>query len=109
MNLKQYIVTIAEAIQSTRKILLTFKTKDNRILTRTCAPLDIAPSKRAKIKFYKFHLWDYDSTNPHVLSIMPDQIIEMKLTEDTFNPEEIVTWDIMKSPWNVKRNWGRLS
>lgn len=109
MTTKEYILSFVDAINTTRKIQLTFTTKDNRILERTSAPLDIAPGRKAKIKFYKFHFWDYDSTTPHILSIFPDQIIEMKLLDETFSPEDIVTWDTTKSPWNVKRNWGRNS
>jgi hypothetical protein len=89
--------------------MLTFLTKDNATLQRKCAPLDIAPSRKAKIKLNKFHFWDYDSSTPHVLSIEPRQIIDLQITEETFNPEEIVTWDTKQSPWCVQRNWGGLS
>jgi hypothetical protein len=109
LKLRQFIFSFADAMQNNRKVLLTFLTRDNSTLLRKCAPLDIAPSRRAKVKFNKFHFWDYDSANPHILSIDPSQIIDLQILEETFNPEDIVTWDTTQSPWCIKRDWGRLS
>jgi hypothetical protein len=109
MNIRLLIFSFGDAMQSKKKVILTFLTQDNQTLIRKCAPLDIAPSRRAKIKFYKYHFWDYDSTKPHVLSLDPGQIVDMQILAETFNPEEIVTWDTSQSPWCLKRDWGRLS
>ncbi len=97
-----------ESIKSKRKIKLTFYSKqDNSPLTRMCAPMDFAPSSRAKDKTERYHFWDYesDSTN-HTLSLLPEQVIEMDFTDIEFNPSEFVTWT---PNWTITREWGSLS
>ncbi len=64
-------------------------------------------SRRAKRKNDRFHLWDYDSdTRSHTLSLNPEQIIELVILNEHFDPAEFVTW----SPnWFISRNWGTFS
>lgn len=91
-------------------VLVTVITKGSKELVRKCAPLDIAPSRRATIKYYKFHLWDFDSIpKPHTLSLHPQQIINMEILEEEFNPADFISWDTTTSPWSVARDWGDLS
>lgn len=96
------------AIMNKKKIRLTFYSKqDNARLTRLCAPMDYAPSSRAIDKSNRFHLWDYESdTKNHTLSLLPNQIIEMEITDIDFNPSDFVTW---KTNWTIPRNWGVFS
>ena len=57
------------AIRAKQKIKLTFYSKEDiGVLVRTCAPMDFGPSRRAKEKNNRYHVWDYDSdTGTHVL------------------------------------------
>lgn len=104
------LTTFADAIQRKKIIRLTFVTKDLQQLIRKCAPLDMAPSRRAKIPFYKYHVWDFESQpKPHLVSLNPEQIIHIEILEEEFEPEDIITWDTTKSPWSIVRDWGRLS
>lgn len=111
MEIITLIFRFADALQRKRLVLLKFRSKsDGQVLIRKCAPLDIAPGKKAKVKNYKFHLWDFDSgKNPHVLSLDPDQIIDLNILDDEFRPGEFITWDTVLSPWSVQRDWGNLS
>lgn len=111
MKITSLILNFADAIQRKRFVLLKFKSKgDGQVLSRKCAPLDIAPSRKTKKFHYKFHFWDYDSGDkPHVLSLNPDQIIDFDILDDQFNPEEFITWDTAACPWSVKRDWGNFS
>ena len=99
------------AIHSKNKIRLTFFSKeDNRNIRRICAPMDLGPSRRAVNQGDRFHFWDYESDKKnHVLSLLPEQAVEMELLPDIFDPAEFVTWDVKKSPWFVPRNWGAYS
>ena len=99
------------AIHSKKKVVLTFYSKeDNSQLIRTCAPMDYGPSRRAHNKSDRFHLWDYDSdTQRHTLSLLPEQVISIKATEETFDPAEFITWSTSESPWFVTRDWGKYS
>jgi len=100
-----------QAIRDKRKVRVTFYSReDEGSLVRKCAPMDYGPSRRAKLKNNRFHLWDYESdTQKHTLSLNPDQISRLEVLKETFNPSEFITWDTKQSPWFVKRNWGIYS
>ena len=99
------------AIHAKNKIRLTFYSKeDGSHLVRMCAPMDFGPSRRAKDKNDRFHLWDYDSdTASHVLSLLPAQIVSVDVVREVFDPAGFVTWNVQTSPWFVARNWGQYS
>lgn len=99
------------AIRNKQKVKLMFYSKeDDCYLSRTCAPMDYGPSRRAKVKNDRFHLWDYDSdTQRHTLSLSEDQISTMEILADTFDPDEFITWDTKSSPWFIPRDWGMYS
>lgn len=69
--------------------------------------MDYGPSRRAKEKNDRYHMWDYDSdTGRHTLSLPPEQIVNIELLDETFDPSEFVTWP---PSWIVSRNWGAFS
>lgn len=96
------------AIHGKKKVNLTFYSKeDGGILTRLCAPMDYGPSRRAHDKSDRFHLWDYESDQKnHVLSLLPDQVIDIAILAEAFDPADFITW---QTNWFVPRNWGRYS
>jgi len=98
-------------INEKRKITLSFYSKeDGSVLIRTCAPMDFGPSRRVLNDINRYHFWDYDSDEQrHNLSLKAEQIVNIELTEDCFDPSEFITWDLIKSPWFLKRDWGRWS
>ncbi|MDR3586890.1 MAG: hypothetical protein P4L59_16485 [Desulfosporosinus sp.] len=111
VDFQNAVSIIVAAIAERKKVNLHFYSKeDQSIQQRTCAPLDVGPSRRAKIQNDRFHFWDYDSDQkPHVLSINPEQMVKIEALEEIFQPETIVNWDTRKSPWFVKRDWGSVS
>ncbi len=100
-----------QAIQNFSKVRISFYSlEDRKILVRICAPLDFGPSRRAKEKNDRFHVWDYDSDKvTHVLSLNPEQVRKIELIDERFDPAEFVTWDTKRSTWLIKRNWGKYS
>lgn len=96
------------AIHGKNNVNLTFYSKeDSGILTRLCAPMDYGPSRRAHDKSDRFHLWDYESDQKnHVLSLLPDQIIDIAVLDETFNPAGFISW---QTNWFVSRNWDQYS
>lgn len=102
------IEKFVDAIQQRRKIKLTFYSKqDKGSLVRLTAPLDFAPSTLAKNKQDRFHFWDYESDEiNHTLSLLPEQILKMEVSEATFDPSEFINW---RPKWKVKRDWGEFS
>lgn len=100
--------TFLESILTKKKVMLTFYSKeDQQPLTRKCAPMDYGPSRRAKDKSDRFHLWDYESDKKnHVLSLLPSQIIEIRALDESFEPSEFITWNCN---WFFPRDWGKYS
>lgn len=111
MEKKELLPPFAEAIYRKKIIRLTFITKDSQQqVVRKCAPLDMAPSRKTKLPCYKFHFWDFESQpKPHIVSLYPEQIMQIEVLDEAFKPEDIITWDIGKSPWTIIRDWGSLS
>lgn len=99
------------AIQNKRMVRVMFWSKeDNAVLVRMCAPMDFGPSRTAKDKSDRFHLWDYESDRKnHVLSLLPSQVQKIEVTDDLFDPKDFVTWSLTKYPWFVSRDWGAYS
>lgn len=99
------------AIHAKRRVRLTFFSKeDGSSLVRVCAPMDFGPSRRAKKKDDRFHLWDYESdTKNHTLSLLPSQVLNVQVLDDGFDPSEFVTWSTTTSQWFVTRDWGAYS
>lgn len=97
-----------KAIHDKQIIEVSFYSKeDGQVLTRVCAPFDYGPRSRARDKSPCFHMWNYTSdTKPHTLSIQPEQIVNIQITNETFNPTEIVKW---QPKWFIERDWGAVS
>jgi len=97
-----------QAIHNKTKIRLTFSSKEDRHnLTRLCAPMDFGPSRRAHNQDDRFHMWDYESDKKnHSLSLLPNQIVNMEFTDETFEPSDFVTWE---PNWFVARDWDAFS
>ena len=96
------------AIHSKNKISVTFYSqKDEGITTRTCAPMDIGPKARVNDGIDRYHMWNYTSpSGPHTVSLTPDQITNIQVLDEKFEPSEFVKW----SPsWHISRDWGQFS
>ena len=100
-----------QAIHNCSKILISFYSKDDgRLITRRCAPLDYGPSRRAKNKVIRFHMLDFDSDKKrHILSVLPEQINQLEILQETFDPADIINWSTKTSKWFVPRDWGKYS
>lgn len=100
-----------QAIHDKKKIELHFFSKeDGRVIVRKCAPMDFGPSRRAKIPTDRYHLWDYESDEKqHNLPLLPNQIKEMKILDETFDPAEFIHWPFVPKSWHVQRDWGQFS
>jgi len=99
------------AIHAKRQVQLAFFSKeDGTVISRRCAPMDYGPSRRAKLKQDRYHVWDYESDEKnHVLSLDPDKIVSLQVLDATFDPAEFVSWDTSRSAWFVPRQWGEFS
>ena len=101
-------INFLKALHGMNKIRVVFHSiEDARRLVRDCAPMDFGPSRRAKDKSPRYHLWDYSSdVRSHTLSLLQNQVLSIEIIEESFFPEEFVTW---KPNWIVARDWGKYS
>lgn len=100
---------IKKAINEKRLVEVTFNSFEKGEITRKCVPFDIGPSKRCKDGKDRFHFWDLEcpTGENHNLSILPEQILNLNLSEEVFDPADYVTWE--KIEWHVPRDWGSYS
>lgn len=100
-----------QAINTKSKLQVTFFSKeDNTFLTRLCAPFDIGPSNRNRDKVDRYHFWDYDSdTGSHTLSLIDEQVTDIKILDEKFEPSKIITWNFKPNSWHLQRDWGNYS
>jgi hypothetical protein len=97
-----------KAIEEKRKIKVTFNSQSKGIVTRICIPFDFGPSRRnLKENPDRYHMYDLDSPDgKHTLSILPEQLLEIHILDECFDPSEYITWE---PNWFVKRDWGTYS
>ncbi|OFX27281.1 MAG: hypothetical protein A2041_12375 [Bacteroidetes bacterium GWA2_31_9b] len=99
--------TFIEAINQRLIIQLTFISKSKGTITRTCIPFDFGPGNVAKDGLDRYHFYDLNSPEGrHTLSILPDQVIDISLTTQNFEPGNYITWT---PKWVVPRDWGIYS
>src|SRR5580700_4990 len=93
------------ALELQEKIQLTFLSKeDARELVRVCAPMDFGPSGRTYDQSDRYHFGDYDSEDKrHTLSLLPDQILEIRAAGESFAPGDFITWSPIR--WFYPRDW----
>lgn len=92
-----------------KKILnVEFKSKEKGVITRHCIPFDFGPSRRnLKVNPIRYHFYDLDSPDgSHTLSILPDQLVSIEVTETDFAPSDYVKWT---PNWFIDRDWGSYS
>ncbi len=96
-----------EAINNKLILQITFDSKEKGIIKRTCIPFDFGPSRKYKDGLDRYHFLDLDSPDgKHNLSILPDQVLNMTLTNNTFNPADYISWT---PNWHISRDWGEFS
>jgi hypothetical protein len=97
-----------QAIHEKVKVRVTYFSKeDSDILVRKCAPMDYGPSRYAKEKNDRYHMWNYESdTKPHSMSLPAEQIKNIEILSETFDPAEFVNWT---TNWIIPRDWGIFS
>lgn len=96
-----------KAIESKSLLQLCFNSIEKGQIVRRCIPFDFGPSNRYKDGNDRYHFYDLDSPDgKHNLSILPNQVVEITLVEETFEPGDYVKWT---PKWHVARDWGAFS
>lgn len=96
-----------QAINEKKIVKVKVNSKSKWIIIRNCIPFDFWPSKKFKDWLNRFHFLDLDSPEKkHNLSVLPERLLEIELTDKIFEPWEYVKWI---PDWFVKRDWWEYS
>lgn len=96
-----------EAIRNKKKVKVTVDSKEKGLIVRRCIPFDYGPSRIHKDGKYRYHFFDLDSPQgPHNLSILPEQLRNIEILDENFNPGDYVKWT---PAWFIPRDWGEYS
>ncbi len=95
-----------KAIHEKKRVRVKVNSEEKGIIVRECIPFDFGPSRRYKDGNNRYHFWDLDSPDgSHNLSILPNQLIEIEILDESFIPKDYITWPAPYD-WFVKRDWG---
>lgn len=100
-----------DAIAQKRRVSIRFiHPKEKRELTCICAALDFGPLRGSQDTRDRYQLWNLEGKKrPLNIPLLAEEILEMQLLEDTFDPAEIITWAFKPGCWSVAREWGTFS
>ncbi len=93
-----------EAIREKKKVSLRLYSKaDSGVIDLVCAPLDYGLGTGITDGVNRYWLWDYTrNTGSHTLSLLPEQVLDIRVLGEVFNPAEfgVIPWQ-----WSIPRNW----
>jgi len=96
-----------EAINHRKKVRVVVDSYEKGRIERVCIPFDFGPSRVYNDGTSRYHFYDLDSPDgPHNLSILPEQLSEIEILNESFEPGDYVTW---RPSWFISRDWGVYS
>lgn len=99
--------TFLKSIHEMKIVEVVIMTHEKGKIKRKCIPFDFGPSRKFQDKIDRYHFYDLDSPDgKHNLSITPDHLLEIQITNESFEPGDYVKW---QPKWFIKRNWGQYS
>lgn len=97
-----------KSINDKNLVTVEFNSGKEGIISRKCVPYDYGPNKKFKDGLDRFSFYDLDTTGKnHSLSINPNEVINIEILTESFEPAKYVTLPHKK--WHIKRDWGELS
>jgi predicted DNA-binding transcriptional regulator YafY len=104
LNVTRTVDMVREAIQNKRKCYVRYRpVPDEPVQSYHVAPLDIKTGKSAATKPYDY-LWAYSYEHESIVSLRLDRVIGVELSEETFDPAEVMPKG-KEQEWNVPREW----
>lgn len=102
---------VIRAIHDLSEVRVEFFSKEDggAVLSRTCAPMDFGPSRRASDQTPRYHFWDLESDSGvnHTLSLLGSQITRVEVLDSSFDPSSFISWN---TNWIVVRTtWGAFN
>jgi predicted DNA-binding transcriptional regulator YafY len=106
LNVNRVMERVKQAIHQRRKVYVRYRPDPQGPLeTYQVAPLDVKPGKTPATRANDY-LWVYSYEHESVLSLRLGQVLGVELSEETFDPVELMAdWKQKEPQWNVPREW----
>ena len=106
LNVTRVVERAREAINLKRKLYVRYRPDPKAPLEAyQVAPLDVKPGKTAATRANDY-LWVHSYEHGHVLMLRLERVLGVELSEETFDPAEIMAdWKGKSPEWNVPREW----
>jgi hypothetical protein len=106
LNVTHVVERVKEAIHLKRKLYVRYRPDPKAPLEAyQVAPLDIKPGKTAATQVNDY-LWVHSYEHGSTLSLRLERVLGVELSEETFDPAEVMAdWKNKSPEWNVPREW----
>ena len=96
-----------QAIHDKKIIKVIEDTEEKGRIERTAIPYDFGKSNRENLAENpdKYHMYHVETK--HTVALLPEKIVAMTVTDDSFDPADYVTWT--PTNWHLPRDWGNQS
>jgi predicted DNA-binding transcriptional regulator YafY len=106
LNVNRVMERVKEAISQKRKVYVRYRPDpQGPVETYQVACLDVKPGKTPATHANDY-LWVYSYEHESVISLRLGRVLGVELSEETFDPAELMTdWKQKEPEWNVLRDW----
>jgi hypothetical protein len=106
LNVTRLVQRVEEAIRQKRRLFVNYRPDPEApIQSYLVAPLDIKPGK-SEVTRTTDYLWVYSYDHESILSLILGRVVGVELSEQSFDPTEIMAdWKNKSPAWNVEREW----
>lgn len=106
LNVTRVVERVKEAIRQRRKLYVRYRPDPRApVEAYQVAPLDIKPGKTSATQISDY-LWVHSYDHGSVLSLRLERVLSVELSEETFDPAELMAdWKDKEPKWNVPREW----
>jgi len=106
LNVNRVMDRVKQAIHERRKVYVRYRPDPQcPVEAYQVAPLDVKPGKTPATRANDY-LWVYSYEHESVISLRLGQVLGVELSEETFDPVELMAdWKQKEPQWNVPREW----
>ncbi len=105
LNVNRVVERVKEAIRQKRKLYVRYRPDPARpVEAYLTAPLDVKPGKTLATRASDY-LWVYSYEHGGVVSLRLGRVLGAELSEETFDPAEVMAGWKKTPEWNMAREW----
>jgi predicted DNA-binding transcriptional regulator YafY len=106
LNVSRVMERVKQAIAQKRKVYVRYRPDpQGPVETYQVACLDVKPGKTPATRANDY-LWVYSYEHESVISLRLGRVLGVELSEETFDPAEVMSdWKRKEPEWNVPREW----